>query len=516
MTEIAELAAEKPGADVTSLLLRAIAHELAVRIIPELKSADAIERATFARLLVLNLASDNDVLPGVAATLMPPLRKALAEIVTRAAHQTDTTVRAFAAELQQLGRGALPGTQQELLLLRALAARVVRYLADHNAAGTFSADIAQLGACDARWLNEYAAACKASAAAGTNAATIGPGATVAPATATAATSTTAPAELSAELITQYLRQHFPRSPALTATDLVSIPGGRSKKTFFFTVSGTTELPSQLVMRQDYALKYAGTKVADEYRPLTALAALGLAVPRPLHLEAAPTVLGPPFLLVDRLSGKPPGSYFAISQHCPGAFRDLATMLAKLHQMDLATLTAAPPAAQSDHIAALLYQYQCKWRDNTRQPSPVVDYAYAWAQRECQRDPGSSAYVHGDAGPYNMLVENDRLTALLDWEFAHLGDPAEDLGIARCYAEDFMDWSEFMSVYLAAGGQPVPESRIRLGMLLQFLKGTTLVAASGRNFIEGGTTEFIKGANAFTGQRMIELRIVNLLQRFGAV
>jgi aminoglycoside phosphotransferase (APT) family kinase protein len=130
--------------------------------------------------------------------------------------------------------------------------------------------------------------------------------------------------------------------------------------------------------------------------------------------------------------------------------------------------------------------------------------------------GSSAFVHGDAGPYNMLVENDRLTALLDWEFAHLGDPAEDLGIARCYAEDFMDWGEFMRVYIAAGGQAIPESRIRLGMLLQFLKGTTLVAASGRNFIEGGTTEFIKGANAFTGQPLIELRIVKLLQRFGAV
>ena len=54
------------------------------------------------------------------------------------------------------------------------------------------------------------------------------------------------------------------------------------------------------------------------------------------------------------------------------------------------------------------------------------------------------------------------------------------------------------------------------MLIQFLKGTTLVAASGRNFKEGGTHEFIKGANAFTGLRLIELRIAQLLKRFGAV
>jgi hypothetical protein len=54
------------------------------------------------------------------------------------------------------------------------------------------------------------------------------------------------------------------------------------------------------------------------------------------------------------------------------------------------------------------------------------------------------------------------------------------------------------------------------MVLQFLKGTTLVAASGRNFEEGWTSEFIKGANALTGLRLIELRIAALLQRFQAL
>ena len=54
------------------------------------------------------------------------------------------------------------------------------------------------------------------------------------------------------------------------------------------------------------------------------------------------------------------------------------------------------------------------------------------------------------------------------------------------------------------------------MLTQFLKGSTLVAASARNFNEGGTTEFIKGANAFTGLRLIELRIAAMLKRFDAI
>jgi hypothetical protein len=63
---------------------------------------------------------------------------------------------------------------------------------------------------------------------------------------------------------------------------------------------------------------------------------------------------------------------------------------------------------------------------------------------------------------------------------------------------------------------VPERRVQLGMLVNFLKGTTLVATSGRNFEEGWTREFVKGANSFTGLRLIELRIAALMQRFGAV
>jgi hypothetical protein len=80
----------------------------------------------------------------------------------------------------------------------------------------------------------------------------------------------------------------------------------------------------------------------------------------------------------------------------------------------------------------------------------------------------------------------------------------------------MSWDEFMTQYTAAGGATVPERRIRLGMLVNFLKGTTLVATSGRNFEEGWTREFVKGANSFTGLRLIELRIAALMRRFGAV
>ncbi|MFJ7997842.1 phosphotransferase family protein [Streptomyces sp. NPDC096310] len=40
-------------------------------------------------------------------------------------------------------------------------------------------------------------------------------------------------------------------------------------------------------------------------------------------------------------------------------------------------------------------------------------------------------VHGDFGPHNLLLNpsTHQVTAVVDWEFAHRGDPVEDL--ARC-------------------------------------------------------------------------------------
>jgi aminoglycoside phosphotransferase (APT) family kinase protein len=182
----------------------------------------------------------------------------------------------------------------------------------------------------------------------------------------------------------------------------------------------------------------------------------------------------------------------------------------------AQLGFAARADSTNTLEALVDRYERKWRDNATRASPLIDYAYAWARREARREAGATVVVHGDAGPYNFLIDEDRLTAVLDWEFAHLGDPAEDLGIVRIYAENVLDWQEFLDLYAAAGGALVPEHRVRLGMVLQFLKGTTLVATSGRNFEEGWTREFVKGASSFTGLRLIEQRIAQLLERFEAL
>ena len=46
----------------------------------------------------------------------------------------------------------------------------------------------------------------------------------------------------------------------------------------------------------------------------------------------------------------------------------------------------------------------------------------------QRSPARAVLVHGDFGPNNVLLDQagQEITAVLDWEWAHAGDPVEDL------------------------------------------------------------------------------------------
>jgi len=76
------------------------------------------------------------------------------------------------------------------------------------------------------------------------------------------------------------------------------------------------------------------------------------------------------------------------------------------------------------------------------PEPVLYAAGRLARRLASVDAsrlaglGATAtgtvLVHGDFGPQNLLIDEDSTepTALVDWEFAHLGDPVEDLSWAE--------------------------------------------------------------------------------------
>jgi aminoglycoside phosphotransferase (APT) family kinase protein len=59
--------------------------------------------------------------------------------------------------------------------------------------------------------------------------------------------------------------------------------------------------------------------------------------------------------------------------------------------------------------------------------PLITYSLEWLRRFVPRSVAKVALVQGDTGPVNFMFDGDRVTAVIDWEWGHLGDPLEDLG-----------------------------------------------------------------------------------------
>jgi aminoglycoside phosphotransferase (APT) family kinase protein len=61
-----------------------------------------------------------------------------------------------------------------------------------------------------------------------------------------------------------------------------------------------------------------------------------------------------------------------------------------------------------------------------EPLPEMDIVATWLRKHLPK-PNDVVLVHGDYKPGNSLIAGEQITAILDWETAHLGDPLEDLG-----------------------------------------------------------------------------------------
>ena len=104
-------------------------------------------------------------------------------------------------------------------------------------------------------------------------------------------------------------------------------------------------------------------------------------------------------------------------------------LAALHGLDAARL-ALPGFARptpGDPARAELALWRGVLDARVTRPAPLARFAFAWLERHAPRRADHISLCHGDVGPGNFLHVGGRVTALLDWEFAHLGDPLDDLG-----------------------------------------------------------------------------------------
>ena len=108
--------------------------------------------------------------------------------------------------------------------------------------------------------------------------------------------------------------------------------------------------------------------------------------------------------------------------------DFVHQLAHLHSLD-------PAALSLDHMPVPTTSAECalgeidfveKFLDGMV-TDPLYTFALQWIRNQVPEHLDRVCLLQGDTGPANFLFEDGRVSAIVDWEWAHFGDPMEDLG-----------------------------------------------------------------------------------------
>jgi aminoglycoside phosphotransferase (APT) family kinase protein len=173
---------------------------------------------------------------------------------------------------------------------------------------------------------------------------------------------------------------------------------------------------------DGAHKQNPRAARDEFKLLQALQSAGLATPMPYHLDRSGHVFSAPYLVIEYIDGQ--------LEFAPSNLADyilqLAAHLARIHTLDGSDLDLSFLPRQTKGCHENLGRRPTH-TDRSLDKGRIRDTLTSlWPLP--QRN--ASVLLHGDFWPGNVLWQDDRLVAVIDWEDAKLGDPLADLAISR--------------------------------------------------------------------------------------
>lgn len=227
---------------------------------------------------------------------------------------------------------------------------------------------------------------------------------------------------------------IPSAHDIVFGNLVRSAGGLSRENWSFDATWSDAQGThahRLMLMRDAAGTLLNTERTREFSVLKALERTRVAAPKVFWIDAQGCRLGAPSVVMERVSGY--CDYMVLNG--PDALKNrlalaraFIELMANIQAVDWRTLGLADSLGLPNGVPSQceLRHWEAEYRKAQLEPHPELDYVLTWLKR---RTPQAQAIVlvHGDFKPGNALIEGGRITAKLDWETAHLGDPLEDLG-----------------------------------------------------------------------------------------
>ena len=182
--------------------------------------------------------------------------------------------------------------------------------------------------------------------------------------------------------------------------------------------------------------FAPYSARPQHAALKALEGTAVPAPRSYWWSDDAAILGAPFFVSERVAGSAPVPW--VSGSGPGfeeGYRrrvgaQFVSALAALHRVELRDASGFANDGTTVDNAALrqIEEWERNQARRALRPYAMLTWAFRWLRNNLPVAPRVSL-VHGDYRLGNFLEQDGRITAILDWELVHVGDPHEDLGWA---------------------------------------------------------------------------------------
>lgn len=239
-----------------------------------------------------------------------------------------------------------------------------------------------------------------------------------------------------------------------------LSGGANMESWRFAAGAET-----CVLRRAPSLEMMAGRPMDHHAEaalIRAAHAAGVMAPEVLVELDAGDGIGSGYVM-RAIPGSPDPNLFLAEADPAVAIHDIARELVATHRTDCTGL-AVPLMDTRDALGELRSRFLAYGGDR-----PILALALRWLEANVP-PPTAPRLVHGDFRLGNLMFDQGRLTGVLDWELAHLGDWHEDLAFGCMTVWRFSrpdrpgygltSIGELVAAYEAAGGERFDPERFR--------------------------------------------------------
>ena len=241
-----------------------------------------------------------------------------------------------------------------------------------------------------------------------------------------------------------------------------IPGGATREGWFVDVAGNDGTARELFLRFSPVPlpdRSAFHRLGTEAAVMKALTGTGIAVPTIIAVHPLREAV-----LSERVTGATWFYRIRDKDEQVRVAQDFIRNLAAVHRLDprgLGLDVLGPVKSPRQHALDRIAGIRSRGTAPDGSMDPLLRLSTDWLKRNVPDYEGPTVLVQGDTGPGNFMYAEGKVTAVVDWELSHWGDPMDDIAwlSLRTVQDTFTHLPDRLAEYGRLSGHAIDETRV---------------------------------------------------------